>query len=76
MKIIVTIIPTNLISNSILSPFYPKKPKKRIKFSVNWWSGNNKIMSFVQSKSPYRISIDFYQRMFLHVLVLIIVPCF
>ena len=47
MKIIVTIIPTNLVIN-----FYPLfvlsyKPKTRIWFSASWWSGNEKYFYFL-----------------------------
>ena len=43
MKIIVTIIPTDLVTNSLLSsfcPFWQAKNKNQV-FS-NWWSGNEK----------------------------------
>ena len=40
---IVTIIPTNLVTNSLLFLFCPLiETKKRIKFSASSWSGNEK----------------------------------
>ena len=48
MKIIKTIIPTNLVTNSLL-PFFvlSYKPKTRFRFSANWWSGNEKYFLFL-----------------------------
>ena len=48
MKIIVTIIPTDLVTNF----FYPLfvlscTPKTRIRFSRSWWSGNEKYFCFL-----------------------------
>ena len=64
MKIIVTIIPTCLIWNSLL-PFlcFLKNQKKRIKFWVNLWSGNEKCFCFFYKGMLN--SIDFYQGIFL-----------
>ena len=50
MKIVVTIIPTNLVTNPLLYLFYSVKKKKtdkkrqktNIKFSAIWWAGNEK----------------------------------
>ena len=47
MKIVVTIIPTNLVTNPLLYLFYSVKKKNRqketkIKFSAIWWAGNEK----------------------------------
>ena len=43
MKMIVTITPTNLVTNSLLFLFVlSQKPKTRIKFQANWWSVNEK----------------------------------
>ena len=50
MKVIATIIPTDLVTNSLLSSFflsYNYKPKTRIKFSASWWSGNKKYVCFL-----------------------------
>ena len=42
-KIIVIIIPTDLVTNVLLSIFVlSQKPKTRIKFSASWWPGNEK----------------------------------
>ena len=41
MNITITIIPTNLVTNSLLSVFVLSyKVKIRIWFSASWWSGN------------------------------------
>ena len=43
MKIIVSIIPINLVTNSLLPSFVLSlKPKIRIKSSGSWWFGNEK----------------------------------
>ena len=48
MKIILTIIPTDLVTNSLLSFFCPfLKPKKEIKLSASWWSGNEKYFCYL-----------------------------
>ena len=48
MKIIATIIPTNLVANSLL-PFFVrlKEPKTRIKVSASWWCGNENYFCFL-----------------------------
>ena len=82
MKIIVTIIPTDLVTN-LLYPLFvlSYKPKTRILFSESWWSGNEKYFFFLFIASPLYLkampnSIDFYKGIFLHVIpVRIIVPC-
>ena len=46
----VTIIPTNLVTNTLLSlfcPFVKTKKKKKIKFSTSWWSGNENYFCFL-----------------------------
>ena len=54
MKIIVTIILTNLVTNPLLYLFYSvkkktdkKKQKTKIKFSAIWWAGNEKLFFFL-----------------------------
>ena len=52
MKIIITIIPTDLVQVR----FYPLfvlsyKPKTRIRFSASWWSGNEKYFCFLFTAS-------------------------
>ena len=49
MKIIVTIILTYLVTNSLLYPVFvlSYKPKTKIRFSVSWWSGNEKDFRFL-----------------------------
>ena len=49
MKIIVTIIPTDLVTNLLLSSFFflSYKPKTRTWFSASWWSGNEKYFCFL-----------------------------
>ena len=43
MKTIVTLIPTDLVTNLLLSSFCPfLQTKTRLKFSSSWWSGNDK----------------------------------
>ena len=48
MKIIVTIIPTDLVTN-LLYPLFvlSYEPKTRIWFSTSWWSGNEKYFCFL-----------------------------
>ena len=83
MKIIATIIPKDLVTNSLFPLFgLSYKPKKRIKFSANWWSGDEKYFCFFvcsESRSTSKAmpnSIDFYKGIFLHIVPLrIIVPC-
>ena len=46
MQIIVTIIPTHLVTKLLLSPFCLfLQTKTRIRFSASWWSGNEKCLS-------------------------------
>ena len=46
MKIIINIISTEIITNSLLSCFCLfYKPKTRARFSASWWSGNGKYIS-------------------------------
>ena len=52
MKIVVTIVIKELITNSLLSSFvFAGKPKTRIRFSASWWSSNKKYLFFVYSES-------------------------
>ena len=47
MNMIVTIIPTDLVKNSLLSSFVLfYTSKTRIRFSASWWSGNKKYFCF------------------------------
>ena len=39
---IVTIIPTNLVTNLLSYFVLSQNPKIRIKFPASWWSGNEK----------------------------------
>ena len=76
MKMVVTIIRTDLVTNLFLSSFFflSHKLKTRVKFSASWWSGNEKYFSFLfiairallQSQMPN--SIDFYKGISLHVI--------
>ena len=44
----VTIIPTDLVTNSLLSSFSRVlQTEKRIRFSASWWSGFEKYFSFL-----------------------------
>ena len=53
MKIIVTVIPTNLVTNSLSFIFsLSYEPRKRIKLSATWWSGNKKYFYFLFKASP------------------------
>ena len=75
MKIVVTIIRTDFVTNLFLSSFFflSHKLKTKVKFSASWWSGNEKYFSFLfiairallQRHMPN--SIDFYKGIFLHV---------
>ena len=48
MKIIVTLIPINLVTNWLLSLFCLfHKPKTRTVFLVSWWSGNKKYFGIL-----------------------------
>ena len=48
MKIIVTIIPTDLVKISFYSLLVLfNKRKTRIRFSASWWSGNEKYFCFL-----------------------------
>ena len=48
MKIIVSVIPTVLVTNSLCPIFVLlQKPKTRIKFSASWWSDNKKQFCFL-----------------------------
>ena len=81
MKTIITIIPTNLVRNLLLSSFSAfLETKNKNLISISWWSGKKKYFCFLliasrallQSQSN---SIDFYKGIFLHVIpVRIIVP--
>ena len=46
MKIIVTIIRTDLVINSPLSPFCPLEAKNKNQILASWWSGNEKYFCF------------------------------
>ena len=48
MKIIATIIPTNVVANTLL-PFFVrlKEPKTKIKVSASWWCGNENYFCFL-----------------------------
>ena len=71
MKIIVTVIPTDLVTNLL---------KARIWFSPSWWSGNKNISVFCLQWVQLYFKVmpnsrDFYKGIFLHVVpVRIIVP--
>ena len=73
IKIIVSVIPTDLVINSLLSSFC-YKPKTTIKFPKSWWSGNNKYFCFLfiasrvllQSHAEFN---DIYYMLFLCVIV-------
>ena len=82
MKIILTIIPTDLVTNSLLSSFcLSYKPKTRIRFSAIWWSGSENVSVFFLKRVALHFtampnSTDFYKGIFLHIIpVRIIVPC-
>ena len=48
MKMMLNIIPTNIVANSLLSFFFlSQKSKPVIKFSATWWSGNEKLFCFL-----------------------------
>ena len=49
MKIIVTIIPTDLVINSLFILFFvlSYKPITRIRFSTSWWPGKEKYFCFL-----------------------------
>ena len=81
MKIIVTIIPTDLVTNSFLSSSYPFLRTKDMNWVFNnlvlWW--REICFLFIASHALYfkamPNSIDFYKGIFLHVIsVRIIVP--
>ena len=78
MKIIVTIIPTDFAVNSLLVLFCPfLETENKDKFSLGWWSGNDRYRVTVYLKTTPNLIIDFYEGIFLHVIhVRIIVPCF
>ena len=67
MKIIATIIPTDLVTKLLLSSSYPfLQTKTRIWFSTSWWSGNEKYLFFVYSElqstsKTCRIQLTFMQ---------------
>ena len=82
---IVTMIPTDLVTHVLLSSFCPfLQTKKRIRFSASWWSGNEKyfcVLFFALYFKAMRNSTDFYKGIFLHIIpvciiVRIIVSCF
>ena len=68
MKILFTIIPTNLIRNSLLSHFCLNQ--KRIKFSLGWWSGNEKYFCFCL----YRVAL--YFKCMLNSAMMMMMNCF
>ena len=49
MRVIVILIPTNLVTSSLLSLCFSfgRKQKLRIGFLVSWWSGNKKYYFFL-----------------------------
>ena len=62
MKIIVTIIPTDLVTNQLLTLFVLSyKPKTRIRFSASWWTGNEKYFRFlfVASRAQLQSHVEF-----------------
>ena len=81
MKIILTIIPTDLVLQICFYPLFvfSFKLKSRIKFSASLWSGNEKNSAFYLERVVLYFkamlnSIDFYKGIFLHaILVRIIV---
>ena len=71
MKIIVAIIPTDLVTNSLLFSFCPfLQTRKKIRFSASWFSGNKNIsLFFVYSElrltsNPCRIQQTFIKDFF------------
>ena len=42
MKLIITIVSTNLVTNFCPLFVLSHKPKTRVRFSPSWWSGNGK----------------------------------
>ena len=82
MKRSVTIIPTDLVTNSLLSSLCLfLQTKNKIRFSASWWSGNEKYFCFfcLQRVALYfKVMpnlINFYEAIFLHVIPFrIIVP--
>ena len=63
MKIIVTIIPTDLVTNSLLSIFFVLfyKPTTKIRFSTSWWYGNEKYFCilFITSRALLQSHAEF-----------------
>ena len=52
MKMMVNIIPTNLVANPLLSFFSLSQKSKRVmKFSKTWWSGTKKLFYFLFTAS-------------------------
>ena len=81
MAIIVTIISTDLLTNSLSHIFYFFLQKK-IKFSASWWSGNEKyfcslsVASRVLLQNYGELNRLFFFFNFFHVIpVRIITPC-
>ena len=62
MKRIATIIPTDLVTNSLLSSFWTfLQTKTRIRFSASWWSGNEKYFCslFIASRALLQSDAEF-----------------
>ena len=80
MKIIVTIIPTVLVTNSLLNLFYPvveTKSKNQIFSKLVVWYKKYLFFLYSMSCSTSKVCAiqDFYKRIFLHAIpVRIIVP--
>ena len=73
MKIILTIIPTDLVLQICFYPLFvfSFKLKSRIKFSASLWSGNEKNSASAGARVGLYFkamlnSIDFYKGIFLH----------
>ena len=74
-KIIVAIIPTDLVTNSLLFSFCPfLQTRKKVRFSASWFSGNKKYFSIFCLQrvtlyfKPMPNSTNFYKEFFLHVI--------
>ena len=78
MKIIVTIIPTDLVTNLLASSFCPfLQTKRKTWFSASWWSGNEKYFCFlfIASRALLQSQAEFNKGILFYVIpVCIIVP--
>ena len=72
MKIIVTLIPIDLVTNWLLSLFvFSYEAKTEVNFSESWWSGNKKYFCFlfIASRPLLQRHADFYKGIFLHAIL-------